>query len=175
MEFCLYTDEQKEKITMNILKCKKEISSERMIKLFSELYGEEKSVIEHQQNRYIKAIEEFKEHYPNREEIKIYSASGRTEIGGNHTDHQRGRVLAGAVNLDTVAIVSFHNEGVARVISEGYAPAEISLDDLEPNKADDGTQAIVRGVVSKFNENGGVFKRNEEGKNAFMRFINSIK
>lgn len=139
---------------MDILKYKEEIRSECIVKLFTEIYGDDKSAIEHQQNRYIKAIEEFKEHYPNREEIKIYSASGRTEIGGNHTDHQRGRVLAGAVNLDTVAIVSFHNEGVARVISEGYAPAEISLDDLEPNKADDGTQAIVRGIVSKFNENG---------------------
>ena len=139
---------------MNILKCKEEIRSERMVKLFSELYGEEKSVIEHQQNRYIKAIEAFKKYFPSREEIKIYSASGRTEIGGNHTDHQRGRILAGAVNLDSVAIVSFHKDGVARVISEGYSPAEVSLDDLVPNKTDDGTQAIVRGIISKFNENG---------------------
>ncbi len=139
---------------MNIYKCKEEIFSERIVKLFSEIYGDNKLVVEHQQNRYIKATLAFGEHFPSREEIKIYSASGRTEIGGNHTDHQRGRILAGAVNLDSVAIVSFHNEGVARVVSEGYAPAEIHLDNLVPTNTDDGTQAIVRGIISKFNENG---------------------
>ncbi len=139
---------------MNIFKSREEIRSERICKLFSEIYGDDKKIVEQQQNRYIKAIEAFSEYFPNRDDIKIYSASGRTEIGGNHTDHQRGRILAGAVNLDSVAIVSFHKDGVARVISEGYSPAEISLNDLVPNKTDDGTQAIVRGIVSKFNENG---------------------
>ena len=94
----------------------------------------------------------FHEFSPTRTDIKIYSAPGRTEIGGNHTDHQRGIVLAGAVNLDVIAIVSFHNEGVIRVKSEGYVLAEIQLSDLNPNEKDDGTMSLVKGVVTKFKE-----------------------
>lgn len=97
-------------------------------------------------------MQSFHEFFPTRTDIKIYSAPGRTEIGGNHTDHQRGIVLAGAVNLDVIAVVSFHNEGVIRVKSEGYVFAEIQLDDLNPNDKDDGTMSLVKGVVTRFKE-----------------------
>lgn len=97
-------------------------------------------------------MQAFHEFFPTHTDIKIYSASGRTEIGGNHTDHQRGIVLAGAVNLDVIAVVSFHAEGVIRVKSEGYLLAEIQLDDLKPYDNDDGTMSLVKGVVTKFKE-----------------------
>ena len=139
---------------MNFVNCTKEIYSENIVRLFSELYGNDSAVINKQQIRYENALHAFSEHFPSREEIKIYSAPGRTEIGGNHTDHQRGVVLAGAVNLDTLAVVAFHNEGVVRVKSEGYVLAEIQVSDLKPNKNDDGTTALVKGVMSKFNEKG---------------------
>ena len=139
---------------MNLVNCTKEIYSENIVRLFSELYGNDSAVINKQQIRYENALHAFSEHFPSREEIKIYSAPGRTEIGGNHTDHQRGVVLAGAVNLDTLAVVAFHNEGVVRVKSEGYVLAEIQVSDLKPNKNDDGTTALVKGVMSKFNEKG---------------------
>lgn len=139
---------------MNLANCKKELYSENIVQLFSELYGNDEAVIEKQQKRYEKAIHSFGENFPSREKIKIFSAPGRTEIGGNHTDHQRGIVLAGAVNLDVIAVVSFHNEGVVRVKSEGYALAEIQVGDLKPNQNDDGTSALVKGVMLKFNEKG---------------------
>ena len=139
---------------MNLVNCTKEIYSENIVRLFSELYGNDSAVINKQQIRYENALHAFSEHFPSREEIKIYSAPGRTEIGGNHTDHQRGVVLAGAVNLDTLAVVAFHNEGVVRVKSEGYVLAEIQVSDLKPNKNYDGTTALVKGVMSKFNEKG---------------------
>lgn len=73
---------------------------------------------------------------------------GRTEIGGNHTDHNRGKVLAAAVNLDTLAAVSPRADGVVNIHSEGYAPLTLSLDDLSVHEAEKGTTAaLVRGVA----------------------------
>ena len=137
---------------MNLTNCIEEIRNDRVRNLFAELYGTQNYVIEKQQQRYERAVQAFHEFFPTRTDIKIYSAPGRTEIGGNHTDHQRGIVLAGAVNLDVIAIVSFHNEGVIRVKSEGYVLAEIQLSDLNPNEKDDGTMSLVKGVVTKFKE-----------------------
>ena len=137
---------------MNLTNCIEEIRSDRVRNLFVELYGTQNYVIEKQKQRYERAVQAFHEFFPTRTDIKIYSAPGRTEIGGNHTDHQRGIVLAGAVNLDVIAIVSFHNEGVIRVKSEGYVLAEIQLSDLNPNEKDDGTMSLVKGVVTKFKE-----------------------
>ena len=137
---------------MNLTNCIEEIRSDRVRNLFAELYGTQDCVIEKQQQRYERAVQAFHEFFPTRADIKIYSAPGRTEIGGNHTDHQRGIVLAGAVNLDVIAIVSFHNEGVIRVKSEGYVLAEIQLSDLNSNEKDDGTMSLVKGVVTKFKE-----------------------
>lgn len=63
---------------------------------------------------------------------RYFSAPGRTEIGGNHTDHQRGRVLAAAVNLDTVAAVRENNTDQIRILSKGYPLCEVDLKELTP-------------------------------------------
>ena len=79
----------------------------------------------------------------------LFSAPGRTEIGGNHTDHQLGRVLAGAVSLETVAAVAENGENVVRVLSEGYPLCEITLDDLAIRPEEFGsTKALIRGVAA---------------------------
>ena len=79
----------------------------------------------------------------------VFSAPGRTEIGGNHTDHQLGRVLAGAVSLETVAAVAENGENVVRVLSEGYPLCEISLDDLAIRPEEFGsTKALIRGMAA---------------------------
>ena len=122
--------------------------------LFSRLYGSKKQSLEYQVQRYIKAIESFKMFFSNREQIKIFSAPGRTEIGGNHTDHQQGRVLAGAVNLDAIAIVSFHNEGFIRLKSEGFDMIQVDLADTAIHPGESGDTAIVRGIVARFKEMG---------------------
>ena len=80
-----------------------------------------------------------------------FSAPGRTEISGNHTDHQRGRVLAGAVNLDTQAAVRPNGTNVIRIQSQGYPMCEVSLDNLEPVASEiNSTPALVRGVAARF-------------------------
>ena len=82
---------------------------------------------------------------------RYFSAPGRTEIGGNHTDHQRGRVLAAAVNLDTRAAVKANNLGRIRVLSQGYPLCEISVGEWEPRPAEQGsTSALIRGVAAGF-------------------------
>ena len=90
-------------------------------------------------------------------EKKIYcfSAPGRTEIGGNHTDHQRGCVLAAAVDLETVAKVTLNGDHVIRVCSEGYPDVAIELEALQPRESEKNTTAaLVRGVAASFTERG---------------------
>ncbi len=86
---------------------------------------------------------------------RYFSAPGRTEIGGNHTDHQRGRVLAAAVNLDTRAAVRVNGTGTIRILSKGYPMCSVCLDDLTP-RADEinTTPALIRGVAARFRELG---------------------
>ena len=85
----------------------------------------------------------------------VISAPGRTELGGNHTDHQHGRVLAGAVNLDITAAAARNGLPLIRVCSEGYPKCEISLSPLEPVSTEIGTTAaLVRGVAARFAELG---------------------
>ncbi len=89
------------------------------------------------------------------ENTYFFSAPGRTEISGNHTDHQHGCVLAGAVDLETTAEVSLNGTRLIRVCSQGYAPVEISLDSLQPVDAEkNSTAALVRGVAAAFRARG---------------------
>ena len=80
----------------------------------------------------------------------LFSGPGRTEIGGNHTDHQHGHVLCGSVDMDMLACAVPNGTGTVRIISEGYPALEISLDSLSPRKEDENTSAaLVRGVAEK--------------------------
>ena len=86
---------------------------------------------------------------------RYFSAPGRTEIGGNHTDHQRGRVLAGAVNLDTVAAVRLNGTDTIRIMSKGYPMSVVNVTELTPVESEiNSTPALIRGVVARFVEMG---------------------
>ena len=86
---------------------------------------------------------------------RYFSAPGRTEIGGNHTDHQRGRVLAGAVNLDTVAAVRPNGLGTIRIQSQGYPLSIVDLEHLSPVAGEINTSAaLIRGVAARFTQLG---------------------
>ena len=91
----------------------------------------------------------------NAEPQRYFSAPGRTEIGGNHTDHQRGRVLAAAVNLDTRAAVRVNGTNVIRIQSKGYPMCEIDITELNPVEAEiNSTPALIRGVAARFTQLG---------------------
>lgn len=85
----------------------------------------------------------------------LFSGPGRTEIGGNHTDHQHGRVLCGSVDLDMLACAAPNGQNIIRIVSEGYPELSVSLDDLSPKKGEENTSAaLVRGVAAKLHELG---------------------
>ncbi len=130
-------------------------ASGKMDDKLSFLYGNAKNVLEQQRQRYISAIQEFAKLYPNGEELYLYSAPGRTEIGGNHTDHQNGCVLAAAVNLDAIAVVSFHDEPVIRLKSANYPQDIVELTDLSVHLSEMGkSSSLIRGIVARFQEMG---------------------
>ena len=86
---------------------------------------------------------------------RYFSAPGRTEIGGNHTDHQWGRVLAGAVNLETCAAVRCNGTGTIRILSQGYPMSSVKLDVLTPVAGEENsTPALIRGVAARFTQLG---------------------
>lgn len=86
---------------------------------------------------------------------RYFSAPGRTEIGGNHTDHQRGRVLAAAVNLDTRAAVRVNGTGTIRILSKGYPMCQVDLAELTPVESEiNSTPALIRGVAARFAQMG---------------------
>lgn len=108
--------------------------------------------IEKQPQRYVAAIEKFISLYGD-QEIEIYSTPGRSEVSGNHTDHQNGEVLAAAINLDIIAVVSKND--VVKVLSDDYDLEPISLDDLSKNENEVGTsEGLMRGVLARFKELG---------------------
>lgn len=140
---------------MNSLELLAEIESGRANDKFALLYGNRKDVIEKQKSRYVDAIKSFEDLYPGHNEISIFSAPGRTEICGNHTDHQHGCVLAAAVNLDAIAVVAFHDENVIRLQSVGYEQVLIELDNLDIHSQEEGTtKSLIRGMVAQFHDMG---------------------
>ncbi|MCR5108779.1 MAG: galactokinase [Lachnospiraceae bacterium] len=121
--------------------------------LLKDIYDDE-SLIQHEQERYVKAISKFEELYGERE-VEIYSAPGRTEIGGNHTDHQQGQVLAASINLDVIAICAKTDDGNIKIVSDNYDIKPISIKDLSKKKEEEGTsEGLIRGVAFKFQEDG---------------------
>ena len=106
--------------------------------------------------RAVRAVEAFAARYgADAQGAALFSGPGRTEIGGNHTDHQHGHVLCGSVDLDMLACAAPNGTRVVRIQSEGYPALEISLDDLAPKKEEENTSAaLVRGVAAKIAELG---------------------
>ena len=135
---------------MEIQKAIQNIENGGFSAIFSRLYGEENEP----KQRYISAVKRFAELYPERNDVRIFSASGRTEIGGNHTDHQHGCVLAAAVNLDIIAVAAFHEDGVIRVKSEGYEAFSVDLNSVSDKSGKTGTAAILSGIAARFIERG---------------------
>ena len=114
------------------------------------VYGGDNNNLLKYRARFICAAEKFSRLYPECDEIRVFSAPGRSEIGGNHTDHQHGRVLAAAITLDVIAIVAYNKENTIKICSEGYPDDSIDLDDLEMHEEEKGTSAaLIRGIASK--------------------------
>ena len=111
---------------MKITDAKKQIATSSCDKDFAILYQN----VEEARGRYIAALDSFSGLFGTEREVRIFSAPGRTEVGGNHTDHQRGRVLAGSVDLDVIGVVSLNEDNIVHIKSEGFPADEIDISDL---------------------------------------------
>ncbi len=131
---------------------KNDVLTNEFLERLSLVYGDEAKL---QQDRFYNLAETFEKDFTGCDDIRFFSAPGRTEVGGNHTDHNNGKVLAAAVNLDAIAAVSKRDDGVICVNSAGYSPitvdsADHEIKDNEAGKSD----ALIRGVCARFKELG---------------------
>ncbi len=119
-----------------------------------ELYGADAVVLKKQADRYQALIDTFKSTFKASEGV-LFSSPGRTEIGGNHTDHNFGRVLAGAVNLDNIAVAAPNGTNKVRINSVGYPPFEVDLSVLSVDeKAFFTSGSLVKGISARIKELG---------------------
>ena len=132
------------------------LKSPEVIERLMHLYGNREGMLVEQTARYTGILKRHEELFHETEQkVLLISAPGRTEIGGNHTDHNRGRVLAAAVNLDTLAAVSAREDMEVHIYSDGYAPLKMDLNKLDVVEAEMGTTAaLVRGVAARMKEMG---------------------
>ena len=118
---------------------------------FSVVY--KKDAIPSQYKRYLDVMEAFSELFDKNgeREVALFSAPGRSEIGGNHTDHNHGLVLAAGISLDAIAVASKNDEGIIRIKSAGYPMDTVSCDELGVKECEMGkSQSIIRGITARF-------------------------
>ena len=124
------------------------ITSGGLDRAFDYLYSEKAPL---QRERYEAAVGEFEKLFGAGREVGLFSAPGRTEVGGNHTDHQQGRVLAAGVNLDGIAVAGKNDDNVIRIQSAGFPMDTIDLSDVSVRESEKNTAAsLIRGVAAKF-------------------------
>ena len=135
---------------------REQIAAGRWDAALAALYGGSEEVLARQRSRYGAALEQFELYYGPGRQVQVYSAPGRTELGGNHTDHQHGYGLAGAVTLDLVAVASRNEDGFIRVKSRGFNKLDvIDLTEEEPQQGE-GTHSasLIRGIAEGFRAKG---------------------
>ncbi|MBR4067388.1 MAG: galactokinase [Clostridia bacterium] len=136
----------------------RQLQSPEVMHRLQTLYGTREGMLVAQRARYTKVLKRHEDMIGSMEgPIYMISAPGRTEIAGNHTDHNRGKVLAAAVNLDTLAAVSPRSDSIVNIHSEGYPALSISIapEELAPRKEEEGTTAaLVRGVAHGMHREG---------------------
>ena len=130
---------------------KKALLSGNYDKTFEKLYPNSQNVAE----RYVRCVDRFVNKYGDSDGLRLFSAPGRTEVGGNHTDHQQGCVLAAGVDLDVIAVARKTDTGIIRIQSEGFAEDVIDLSVLTPQEDEvEHAPALVRGVAARFKQLG---------------------
>ena len=128
------------------------LESEKSRKLMTALYGE--AAVDADIERYQNLVKSFQKKFAE-EDVTLFSSPGRTEISGNHTDHNHGKVLAGSINLDCVGVAAKNNSSKVHIISETFNQSFIiDLNDLSPSDKKAGTIDLVKGLLQGFKESG---------------------
>ena len=141
---------------MEILDC---MNSPQSAKLFSSLYGADG--VDAARQRYRRMVEGLMQNFPREEfpetagELRVFSVPGRTELGGNHTDHNHGKVLAASIQLDAVALVAPRQDKQVFFRSLGHRDVKVDLSDLSLREEEKGdTEALIRGIAAEFDAQG---------------------
>ena len=158
---------------MKVSLLKEEFKTNKYDEMLKDLY-EDASLVDYQKDRYANALDKFIELYGD-ENISIYSAAGRSEISGNHTDHQHGCVLAGSINLDAIGVVA-RQDDVINVVSDSFNIKPIYLNDLDKKDEEEGTITIYGdpksyAAIQKHLEEGGF----EDVGGEFTYIANDLK
>jgi len=128
------------------------LESEKSRKLMTALYGE--AAVDANIERYQNLVKSFQKKFAE-EDVTLFSSPGRTEISGNHTDHNHGKVLAGSINLDCVGVAAKNDSSKVHIISETFNQSFIiDLNDLSPSDKKAGTIDLVKGLLQGFKESG---------------------
>ena len=138
---------------MNTTELKKAVLAGAFDTIFNTLYGEER--LSFAQIRYTNAIEAFESIYGKKEEAYLLSVPGRSEISGNHTDHNHGRVIAASVDCDVIAVAARTEDGMVRIKSDGYKEDAVNISALDPkNFPQFKSIGLVAGMCDAFKRNG---------------------
>ena len=139
---------------MNTTQMKAHIANGGIDARLTYIYGE--AAVAAQKARYSAAIDEFAAIYGADREITLYSVAGRSELSGNHTDHNYGRVIAASLDLDIIAIASPADSSTIRVYSEGFGEQKVDFEAYStPDEAKFGTsESIIAGMCAGFKKNG---------------------
>lgn len=139
----------------NYAKMKELLTEKKLDKAFSLVYTPNQ--YDEQYSRYLNVLADFAEFFDSKMErdVCLFSAPGRSEVGGNHTDHNHGKVLAAGISLDVIAVASKNNDNTVRIKSAGYSMDVVSVDELEVEPKDIGkSRALVRGTLARFKQLG---------------------
>ena len=135
---------------MNTTELKKALTGGSLDERLTYIYGE--AALAAQKARYAKAIEEFEALYGTDRDVALYSVAGRSEISGNHTDHNFGRVIAASIDLDIIAVAAPRHDNTVRVKSEGFPEDVVDLDSFTEPRTDrfERSDALIAGVAAGF-------------------------
>lgn len=138
---------------MNVKETIQLLKSDKAAALMAEFYGKEGAAAN--EARYERVLTGFEQEFGDTGDILLFSSPGRTEISGNHTDHNHGKVLAGSINLDCVGAAARNQSDLVHIISETYdQDITIDLNQLEPSAKKAGTADLIKGLLKGFKESG---------------------
>ena len=137
---------------MNFENLKDTLTLPSSVQLLEEMYG--KSRVEENAARYLEIAKGFTDTFKN-DNFELFSSPGRTEIGGNHTDHNHGKIVAGSVHMDCIAAAAANGTDKVRIVSKTYRQDYVvDLNDLEPTEPYVGTLALLKGIFKGLKNRG---------------------
>ena len=138
---------------MKALELKKKLNDNGFADIFTTLYGKEN--LEKANARYTKAIDEFEKEFGTGRELELFSVAGRSEISGNHTDHNYGKVIAASIDLDIIAVASKRDDNQINIKSEGFPIDKVDVSDPQPVEENFfKSYSIISGMARGFMNNG---------------------